>query len=69
MWYTDYQNKTLNLCMLNSFKGFHLRIKKAILWYLENQLMKKTRFAHVTASKQKHPLQESHKNTKYVLVI
>ena len=31
--------------------------------------MKKTRFAHVTASKQKHPLQESNKNTEYVLVI
>ena len=27
--------------MLNSFKGFHLRIKQAILWYSDNQLRKK----------------------------
>ena len=27
MWYPDYQNKKLNLCMLNSSKGFHLCIK------------------------------------------
>ena len=26
MWYADYQNKSLNLCMFNSFKGFHLCI-------------------------------------------
>ena len=41
MWYPSYQNKKLNLCMLNSFKGFHLRIKQAILWYSDNQLRKK----------------------------
>ena len=41
MWYPDYQNKKLNLCMLNSFKGFHLCIKWPIMWYLDNQLRKK----------------------------
>ena len=28
MWYPDYQNEKLNLCMLSSFEGFHLCIKK-----------------------------------------
>ena len=41
MWYPDYQNKKLNICMLNSFKGFHLSIKWAIMRYLDNQLRKK----------------------------
>ena len=27
--------------MLNSFKGFHLCIKQAIMWYRDNQLKKK----------------------------
>ena len=27
--------------MLNSFKGFHLCIKRAIIWYPDNQLRKK----------------------------
>ena len=27
MWYPDYHNRKLNLCMLNSFEGFHLYIK------------------------------------------
>ena len=40
-WYPDYQNKKLNWCMLISFKGFHLCIKWAIMWYLDNQLRKK----------------------------
>ena len=37
------------------------------MWYLDN--LKKTQFVHVTASKQKYPLQEPNKNTKYVLAI
>ena len=37
MWYPDYQNKKLNLCILNSFKGFHLCIKWAITCYPDNQ--------------------------------
>ena len=41
MWYPDYQNKKLNLRMLNSFKGFHLCIKYAIMWNSNNQLRKK----------------------------
>ena len=41
MCYPDYQNKKLNLYMLNSFKGFHLCIKWAIMWYPDNQLRKK----------------------------
>ena len=41
MWYPDYQNKKLNICMLNSFKGFHLCIKQAIMWYPDNQHRKK----------------------------
>ena len=41
MWYPDYQNKKLNLCMLNSFKGFHLCSKSAIMWYPDNQRRKK----------------------------
>ena len=41
MWYPDYQNKKLNLCMLNSFKGFHLCIKWAIMLYPDKQLKKK----------------------------
>ena len=41
MWYLDYQNKKLNLCMLNSFKGLHLCIKYTIMWYPDNQLSKK----------------------------
>ena len=67
MWYPDYQNKKLNLCILKSLKCFHLCIKWAIMWYLDN--LKKTQFVHVTASKQKYPLQEPNKNTKYVLAI
>ena len=39
--HTDYQNKKLNWCMLSSFKGFHLCIKWAIIWYPDNQLRKK----------------------------
>ena len=27
--------------MLNSFKSFHLSIKWAIMWYTDNQIMKK----------------------------
>ena len=50
MWYLYYQNEKIYLCVLNSFKGFHLSIKKAIMWYPDNQLF--------------HPLQESNKNTK-----
>ena len=41
MWYPDYQNKKLNLCMLNSFKDFHLCIKEAVMLYPDNQLRKK----------------------------
>ena len=41
MWYLDYQNKKLNLCLLISFKGFDLCIKWAIMWYLDNQLRKR----------------------------
>ena len=41
MWYPDYQNKSVNFCMLNNFKGFHLCIKWAIMWYPDNQLRKK----------------------------
>ena len=37
------------------------------MWYLDN--LKKTQFVHVTANKQKYPLQEPNKNTKYVLAI
>ena len=38
------------------------------MWYLDN--LKKIQFVHVTASKQKYPLQEQpNKNTKYVLAI
>ena len=55
--------------MLSSCKGFHLCIKQAIMWYPDNQLRKKNQFMHATVSKQKHPLQESKKNTKYVLAI
>ena len=61
MWYPDYQNKKLNLYMLNSFKGIHLCIKQAIMWYPDNQLRKKLSL--------EHPLQESIKSTKYVLAI
>ena len=38
------------------------------MWYPDNQVRKNTQFVHTTTSKQKHPLQESDKNTKYVLV-
>ena len=41
MWYPDYQNKKLNLCMLNSFKGFYFCFERAIMWYSDNQLRKK----------------------------
>ena len=41
MWYSDYQNKNLNFCTLNSFKGFHLCIKLVIMQYLDNQVRKK----------------------------
>ena len=41
--------------MLNSFKGFHLWIKKAIMWYPGNQLRKiLTLCMLLAASKQKH---------------
>ena len=69
MWHPNYQNKKLNLCMLDSFKGFHLCIKQAIMWCPDNQHRKKTQFVHATASKQKHPLEKSNKNTKHVLAI
>ena len=36
MWYPDYQNKKLSLCMLNNFTGFHCCIKWAIMWYPDN---------------------------------
>ena len=53
--------------MLNSFKGFHLCIKQAIMWCPDNQQRKKTQFVHATAGKQKHPLEiRSNKNTKHV---
>ena len=55
--------------MLSSFKDFHLYITYNIMWYPDNQVRKNTQFVHTTTSKQKHPLQESDKNTKYVLVI
>ena len=57
------------MCMLDSFKGFHLCIKQAIMWCPDNQHRKKTQFVHATASKQKHPLEKSNKNTKHVLAI
>ena len=41
MRYPEYQNEKLNVCMLDSFKGFHLRITEAIMWYPGNQLRKK----------------------------
>ena len=41
MCYPDYQKKKLNLCMINSFKSFYLCIKQTIMWYPDNQLMKK----------------------------
>ena len=41
MWHPDYQNKKLNLSMLNSFNYFHLCIKWAIVWYPDNQLREK----------------------------
>ena len=39
------------------------------MWYHDNQLRKKTQPVHATTSKEKHPLQESNKNSKYVLTI
>ena len=66
MWYPDYQNKKLNLRMLNSFKGFYLCIKKAIMWYPDNQLRKKLNLCMYQI---RTYLQESKKNTKYVLAI
>ena len=50
--------------MLSSFKDFHLYITYNIMWYPDNQVRKNTQFVHTTTSKQKHPLQESDKNTK-----
>ena len=44
MWWPDYQNKKLNFYMFNSFKGFHLFIKQAIMWDPDNQLMRKRNF-------------------------
>ena len=41
MWYPGYQNKKLNLCMLNNFEGFHLCIKWAIMSYPDNQVRNK----------------------------
>ena len=55
--------------MLSSFKDFHLCITYSIMWYPDNQLRKKSQFVHTTTRKQKPPLQESNKNTKYVLAI
>ena len=40
------------------------------MWYPDNKPDKeKTQFVHATADKQKHLLQESNKNTKYVIAI
>ena len=39
--YPDYEKKNLNLCMPNSFKGFHLCIKWAIMWYPDIQRREK----------------------------
>ena len=51
MWCRDYQNKKLNLFMLNGFKGFHICIKLAILWNPDDQHRKKTEFLYATVSK------------------
>ena len=66
MWYPpDYQNQKFNLCMLNSFKGFHLCIKPLCGTLIIN-LGKK--WICVYYCKQiKTSLQEPNKNTKYVL--
>ena len=69
MWYPDHQNKKLNLCILNSSKGFYLCIKWAIMWYLDNQLRKKVNLYMLLQANEKNPLQESNKNTKYALTI
>ena len=37
--------------MLNSFKGFHLSMKQAVMWYPVNQLTKKLNLSNVNASK------------------
>ena len=64
MWYPDYQNKKLNLCVLNSFKGFHVCIKQAIM-YPDKQLRKKLNLCMLLQANK----QESNKNTKYVLAV
>ena len=66
MWYADYQNKKLNMCMLNSFRGFHLCIKYAIMWYPDNQLKKKLNLC-MYCKQIKTSLHKSNKNTKYAL--
>ena len=66
MWYPDYQNKNLNLCILNSFKG---------IIYASNKLLCRTliiklgnnRICVCYCNQMKTSLQESNKNTKYVL--
>ena len=50
MLYTNYQNKNLNLYMLNRFKGFHL-CKMSYYVVLCNQLTKKNQFVHATGNK------------------
>ena len=69
MWHPNYQNKKLNLCMLDSFKGFIYASNKSSCGALIINIGKKTQFVHATASKQKHPLEKSNKNTKHVLAI
>ena len=69
MWYPDYQNKKLNLCMLKSFKDFHLCIKQAIIWSPDNQHRKKLNLCMLLQANKKNPLGKSNKNTKYVLAI
>ena len=66
MWYPEYQNEKLDVCMLDSFKGFHLCITEAIMWYPDNQLRKKL---YMLLQTNKDLLQESNKNKKYVLAI
>ena len=66
MQYPDYQNKKLNLCMLSSFKGFHLNIKQAIMWYPDNELRKKLNLCMLLQANKKI---KSNRNTKYVLAI
>ena len=50
--------------MLNSFKGFHVCIKQAII-YPDKQLRKKLNLCMLLQANK----QESNKNTKYVLAV